>query len=220
VKSEENLFCSGLYGELQSEGCCSRYVKFSHRALEKGLPPLPSDASILEVGGNLGEHFEFVTHSYSRYVISDYRKVDPPFINARVSFEVENVETLSYSDNSFDRVLMGCLLHHVDQPEIALRQIRRVVKGDGLVSITLPCDPGMLYRVGKKVGPYRALRKRDPSYRPEYFHYRQHRNHFPGLRSLIFETFREDQIKEKAFPFMLKSWNLNLFTIFQIVIKK
>lgn len=216
----EHEFCNNLYGELQSEGCCSRYVKISHQALEKQLPKLPIDSIILEVGGNLGEHYKFVTHSHQRYIISDYRELVPPAMNAKTVFEQQNVETLSYEDNSFDRVLMGCLLHHVDFPEVALRQIRRVVKDGGLVSITLPTDPGLLYRIGKKIGPYRSLKKLNPQYQPEYFHYQQHRNHYPGLLSLISNVFKNDRITERHFPFPIRSWNLNLFTIFQIEIDK
>ena len=217
---EEDNFCNNLYGEIQSEGCCGLYVRISHRALEKKLPSLPKDASILEIGGNLGEHCKYVTHSYQKYIVSDYRKIDDPFVYPKIFFEQENVETLSYQDDLFDRVLMGCVLHHVDFPEKALRQIRRVVRGGGLVSITLPCDPGLLYRVGKKIGPYRVHKKNFPEHHPEYFHYQQHRNHYPGLRSLVQEVFRDDHIIERQFPFPIKIWNLNLFSIFQIEINK
>jgi phosphatidylethanolamine/phosphatidyl-N-methylethanolamine N-methyltransferase len=116
--------------------------------------------------------------------------------------------------------LMGCLLHHVNFPDTALREIRRVVKTDGLVSITLPCDPGLLYRIGKKIGPYRTLKKKEPKINPEYFHYLQHRNHYPALRSQIFEVFKNDEINERAFPFNTRFWNSNLFSVFQIRINK
>ena len=217
---DENEFCNNLYGELQSDGCCSRYVDISHRALEKRLPHLPDNSIILEVGGNLGEHCKYVTHRYQKYIVSDYRKIDLPVIDTKIVFDQQNVETLSYDDNSFDRVLMGCLLHHVNYPEVALRQIRRVVKDGGLVSITLPTDPGLLYRFGKRIGPYRSLKKLNHQFRPEYFHYQQHRNHYPGLLSLITEVFKGDRITERRFPLPIRSWNFNLFTVFQIEIDK
>lgn len=149
VPISEEEFCNDFYGEIQSSGCCGRYMEISHRALERKLPSLPEDASILEIGGNLGEHCKYVSHSYQSYIVSDYRKVTGSLINPKISFDQQNAETLSYQDNDFDRVLMGCVLHHVDFPEKALRQIRRVVKTGGLVSITLPCDPGLLYRCGR-----------------------------------------------------------------------
>ena len=216
----EDDFCNDLYGEIQSSGWCGRYVGISHRALENNIPSLPNDALILEIGGNLGEHCKYVTHPYQKYIVSDYRKISEPMVSPKIVFEQQNAETLSYHDDKFDRVLMGCVLHHVDFPEKALRQIRRVVKTGGLVSITLPCDPGLLYRFGKYVGPYRAHRKTFPQQRPEYFHYQQHRNHYPGLKSLIYEVFRDDLIVERSFPFPLRIWNLNLFSIFQIEISK
>jgi phosphatidylethanolamine/phosphatidyl-N-methylethanolamine N-methyltransferase len=220
VSFNEDEFCNDLYGELQSKGCCSRYVEISHRALEKRVPKLSNESIILEVGGKLGEHCKYVTHQYQKYIVSDYRQIELPYFNEKTVFEQQNVETLSYDDNTFDRVLMGCLLHHVDFPETALRQKRRVTKNGGVVSITLPSDPGMLYRMAKRLGPYRSLRKLDSQYRPEYFHYLQHRNHFPGILSQIYEVFKDDVIREKSFPFPVRAWNINLFTIFQIEIAK
>ncbi len=212
----EDLFCSTTYGELQSKGACGRYVSASHRALEKGLGEIEPSAAILEVGGNLGEHCRFVKHPYSTYLVTDYRKTDfvPP--NSRISFEVADVELLPYDDRTFDRVLATCLLHHLGEPAKALQEVRRVTKPGGLVSLTLPCDPGMLYRFGKAVGPYRTLRRQHPKVDPRLFHYGQHRNHYPGLITLIDHYFANDNVTRRQWPLPVATWNFNLFTIFQI----
>ena len=213
---DENEFCNSIYGEIQGRGVCGGYVAFSHRALEKNLGFIPPDAKILEVGGNLGEHSKFVTHEYESYLITDKRFVDAKPKNNLIRFEVANVENLPFPDSSFDRVLSTCLLHHLDDPERGLREMRRVVKAGGLISLTLPCDPGVLYRLGKTIGPYRAMRKRFKNLSPKYSHYVQHRNHFSGLETKIDHVFQNDQVKSRNYPFVAPFWNINLFRIYQI----
>jgi len=213
---DENEFCNSIYGEIQGRGFCGRYVAFSHRALEKNLGFIPRDAKILEVGGNLGEHSKFVTHEYESYLITDKRFVDAKPLNNLISFEVANVEDLPFPDSSFDRVLSTCLLHHLDDPERGLREMRRVVKAGGLISLTLPCDPGVFYRLGKAIGPYRAMKKSFKNFSPKYLHYVQHRNHFSSLETKIDQVFQKDQIKSRNYPFFVPFWNVNLFRIYQI----
>lgn len=212
----EDDFCSSLYGELQSEGASGWYVGVSHKALERGLGPLPANARILEIGGNLGEHCKYVEHDYAEYVVTDYREVDFTPINERIRFEVADAEHLPFPDRSFDRILVTCVLHHLPNPERALEEMRRVVRPGGVVSITLPCDPGMLYRLGKVVGPYRSIKKRGAPIDPRYFHYSQHRNHYPGLVSLIDKVFAPDIVKQRSWPLPIPIWNLNLFSIYQV----
>jgi phosphatidylethanolamine/phosphatidyl-N-methylethanolamine N-methyltransferase len=212
----EHEFCSSLYGELQSAGCCGRYVEASHKALERNIGHIPANARLLELGGNIGEHCRFVTHSYSEYLVTDYRSVDFKPMNDRVRFEVADAEELPYPESSFDRVLVTCVLHHLPNPELALREMRRVVRPGGLISLTLPCDPGLLYRVGKAVGPYRSLKRRGFDQDPRVFHYSQHRNHYPGLNAHIRDIFSTDDIQRRSWPFLVPTWNMNLFSIFQI----
>ena len=193
-------------------------MAISHRALERGLGPLPHDAQLLELGGNFGEHCRFVRHPYALYVVTDYRQVDFEPINDRIRFEVADAQQLPYEDATFDRVLVTCVLHHLNDPELALREMRRVVKPGGWISLTVPCDPGLAYRLGKAIGPYRSIRKRaaTPSIDPRYFHYRQHRNHYPGLVSLVDHVFDADTVRRRSWPWGISSWNANLFTIFQV----
>ena len=129
---DENDFCNSIYGEIQAKGVCGGYVAFSHKALERNLGYILSSAKILEVGGNLGEHSKFVTHEYESYLVTDKRLVNAKPINKLVNFEVANVEDLPYQDSSFDRVLSTCLLHHLEDPEKGLLEMRRVVKTMGI----------------------------------------------------------------------------------------
>lgn len=59
--------------------------------------------------------------------------------NPEVSFSVESIYDLKRQDKSFDLVLALEVLEHLDRPEAALRELRRVTNGWCIVSV--PNEP-------------------------------------------------------------------------------
>ena len=53
--------------------------------------------------------------------------------SAKLHFSVQDMFRLPYADKSFDVVIVTNALHIVPQPEKALAEIRRVLKGDGVL---------------------------------------------------------------------------------------
>jgi ubiquinone/menaquinone biosynthesis C-methylase UbiE len=169
-----------------------------------------ANQTILEVGANTGEHLPFVTDTFSSYTLSDFRDTGYKSQDPRVFFEVVNVESMHYKTEHFDRVISTCLLHHVESPINSLIEMRRVAKRGGQISILLPCDPGLMYRVCKETR-FKSKWSQIGIENSKFFHYQQHRNHYPGIRSYISEVFKADEIHVSNWPLVLSSWNLNLF---------
>jgi SAM-dependent methyltransferase len=215
---DEQEFYEGLYREVQDSGASGWYVRKSHKSLEKGVSHV-NYPKVLEVGGNVGEHIEFVGEDFKSYTLTDYRQTGFASKNDLVKFQVADVHDLPFENDTFDRTISTCLLHHLDDPKKALEEMRRVTVHNGLISILVPCDPGLAYRFAKHLGPSRKWRVAGIS-NPNFYHYAQHRNHFPGILSTIDEVFGMDQATIQFWPLGIKSWNINLFTTNQIVVNK
>lgn len=207
----KNMFYSG-----GSAGWATRRI---HRALEK-YPQKLSFTEILEIGGGAGLHVEYVNDNYSLYTLTDILDVSLESFPqkmldcGKLRKRLENAESLTCADNSVDRVIFMCVLHHIPNVEMALKESRRVVKDGGLVSIYLPCDPGLIYRFCRKILTEMRAKRLGLDY--GLVNAREHRNHFHQLYTLIHHVFKHDLIKVKRWPFPFLYYDFNLYFIFQI----
>jgi ubiquinone/menaquinone biosynthesis C-methylase UbiE len=94
---------------------------------------------ILDVGCGLGEFMNdcrnFSGVDANPYCVS-YCKGKG--FNAKVG----KAEKLSFKDGSFDGVFCLCVLEHLRKPELAVREIRRVLKKNGKAVIIVPTEAG------------------------------------------------------------------------------
>ena len=175
-------------------------------------------SQVLEIGGGVGEHLDFILHDFDKYLLTDIKL---PILgnkfahDPRVVCQVENAEQLSFPDKCFDRVISTCLLHHVCEPEKILEEILRVLKTEGLATIFLPCDPGLLVRLLRNLTTARNAKK--SGFRGyNLMISREHRNHFISLLNMVKYVFREKKLRVRYFPFRIPSWNMNGYVIVQV----
>jgi ubiquinone/menaquinone biosynthesis C-methylase UbiE len=112
-----------------------------HSILERDLPKNFSCKTILDIGGGEGEHANYVKHEHDNYLVLDKRKIqDKADIN--IEFIIGDAEEIPIHDESVDRVVITCLLHHVEDPQKVLAEMWRSIKLGGIATILLPHDPG------------------------------------------------------------------------------
>ena len=100
----------------------------------------------------------------------------------------ENVESLSFTDQSFDIIVSNDVLEHVNSPEKALSEMYRVLKTDGEVFSTIPCHINKLNTVRRA-----ELTDGKVNYLlPEMYH----GNPLSEKGSLVFNDFGWDFMKQ------------------------
>ena len=212
------LFYEKYYKDvIHGRGLGGYFIRKTHLKMEDSYTnenyPL-----VLEVGGGSGEHLDFVSHEYERYFLTDIKL---PVLDAlrsldsRIVCQIANVEALPYPDNSFNRVVVTCLFHHVEKPAKAIEEILRVLKPEGIATIFLSCDPGILVRLLRYFMTQKtASRKGFQGY--ELMIAREHRNHVSSLLSIITYSTRFRKVKVNYFPFRLPLWDINAFIVIHI----
>jgi phosphatidylethanolamine/phosphatidyl-N-methylethanolamine N-methyltransferase len=192
-----------------------RFMRRGHTMLEA---PFGADAffsRVLEVGAGAGEHLSFVRHGFDSYSMTDWsdirlkraRNVLPPEQREKVRVGREDATQLSLPDASVDRLIACHILEHLYRPHDVLREWDRVLAPGGVMSILLPCDPGLLWRFGRLLGPRANAERAGIEY--DYWMAREHVNPIGNLVVFLRYYFKDRQ--ETWYPTHLPSTDLNLF---------
>jgi choline kinase len=105
--------------------------------------------------------------------------------------------------------------HLILEPEKFINEMLRVLKKNGIISIALPCDPGILWRLGRFMMKKTYLKKRmKKEYDHDYIIATEHINSIFNLYTIIRKKFKV--IEEKFYPFNINIIDINLFYICHI----
>lgn len=213
-------FYSSNYREMfYMRGVTSKATSIIHKALEHDFDSNIGQ-QILEIGGGEGFHVPYVAPDFHKYVLLDLqnRELDETAKKyQRLEKLVQVVargDHLPFPDESFDRVIFMCVLHHLEKIDSTLFEARRVLKRNGIISIYLPCDPGFLYRILRRLFTWKRQRELDIDY--ETVNAFEHRNHIFSLIRILKFIFSQDLIAYRWRPIPLPFWNANLYCIIRI----
>lgn len=199
-------------------------MRKSHWLLEKPFGADERFDRVVEIGAGTGEHVPFVNHQFERYTLTD---LDPKTLDVargkmdmrlagKIAFDTQAGEGLSYADDSFDRLVASHVLEHIYQPHLAIKEWRRVVRNGGVLSILIPTDPGIAWRLGRHLGPRKNALAQGIAY--DYVMAREHVNSCNNLIALLRHYFPER--KEAWWPFPVPSIDMNLFFAAHVVVNK
>ena len=188
-------------------------MRYSHRQLEK-FNGKKKYSKILEIGAGSAPHIDYLKHEHDEYFIAETS-------NAALEFykRMKNVKAYSYDgvnlpfeDNFFDRIIISQCLEHVNEPEKFLFEMVSKLKKGGVLSISLPTDPGLLWRLGRLFIKYFIVRRTYNVSKEEYEYINatEHINSIFTLINLIKYNFK-NQIEEYYLPFRIKLLDINLF---------
>lgn len=194
----------------------SRIMGLGHSYLENSLPK-GNYSECIEIGAGTGIHLKYIKHKFKNYLCTDS---NPRMIEIAknkhektegVAFKLLDGGALPFADGKFDRLIATHCLEHIPHPHLALKEFRRVVRPGGTVSILIPTDPGIAWRLGQSLGPRRSALKAGIPY--DYIMAREHVNSCINLIRLCRYYFGKN-ITEGWWPFRVPSTDANLFYIF------
>jgi phosphatidylethanolamine/phosphatidyl-N-methylethanolamine N-methyltransferase len=202
------------YPGTADSGAIGFLSRLEHKSLE--TKDVPKANLVLEIGGGKGDHVDFMRHEdFEAYYILDLFLPQILPKDSRINFFLGSAEKLPFESETFDRIIMTCVLHHVADPESALMEMKRVLKKNGSISLLISNDPGLLYRLLWKIF---ARRKRIlwENLDPDYGHARSHLISGVSLNVIIEYIFRDFEIKRRGVPFLFPSYHFNLSTVYSI----
>lgn len=169
-------------------GLAASVIRKTHALIEREFPPERHVPEVLEVGAGTMAHIPFVRHRFDRYIASDFDQevlnaVDSRDLPKGVELMKLDGKELPFPDNSFDRLIATHVLEHVPFPHLAIQEWVRVLKPGGTLSLILPCDPGMAWRLGRYFGPRKQAEEAGLPY--DYYMAREHINSIFNLRNLL-----------------------------------
>ncbi len=201
-----------------------RVMQAGHRLAEKAYDTNVHFDRVLEIGAGTGEHLPFVRHQFLEYVSTDTDAKALGVAEQKLSqhsggslrFELQAGGELSYPDDCFDRVIATHVLEHIYQPHLALKEWSRVLKDGGVMTILIPTDPGLAWRLGRHFGPRRNAIRQGIAY--DYIMAREHVNSCNNLIALLRHYY--PGAKESWWPLPVPSIDLNLFVVCHATIDK
>lgn len=190
----------------------ARVNESGHRLAERMYDPSQYFSTVLEVGAGTGAHLPHVHHRFDRYVLTD---ISPDLLQiaakrhegrADLAFEVCDATRLKFADASFDRLISIYNLEHLPQPHLVLKEWRRVIKPGGVLTIAIPLDGGIAWRLGRYLSTRRSFAREGLDL--DYIIAREHINPAYNLISLIRHYFGNR--REWWYPFGVPLVDVNL----------
>ena len=118
--------------------CFMRKDRAAYEKLYELIRPTVKDKTVLELATGTGLIAKHIVNAAAHIEATD---ASPEMIteakrencSAKLHFSVQDMFSLTYASKSFDVVIVSNALHIVPQPEKSLREIKRVLKEDGVL---------------------------------------------------------------------------------------
>ena len=125
----------------RNAGRYDRFMRKDRAAYEKMyelIRPIVKAKTVLELAAGTGMIAKNIVNTAAHIEATDasaemIAEAKRDNRSVKLHFSVQDMFCLPYADGSFDAVIVSNALHIVPQPEKALREIRRVLKDDGVL---------------------------------------------------------------------------------------
>ena len=202
------------YHEHAYTGLMGYFMKRCHQQLEK-IKFENNISKVLEIGAGTEPHLKYIKHNFDEYHILETSENETitNFNDPKIKVKIYDGKKIPFEDNFFDRIIISHCLEHILEPEKFLYEMMSKLKRGGVLSISLPNDPALLFRLGRFYLKLFSIKKKYQITNDEfdYMNATEHVNSIFALHAIIKHNFNGSSIQETYLPFRIKSFDLNLF---------
>lgn len=224
AKINNNVYKKNNYLETNYKGLAKILYYFNHKILDIGVEK-KYNKYLIEIGGGAKPHLNYMdAKSIKEYTIVDDIKYKKGILELskeykKISFKFINYKKLNLPKKKYTRLIASHSFEHFKEFEKNFLKLLPSLKINSILSIALPCDPGITWRLlqylyyfkQKKTYGWKNFKEKDLS------HSRDHITPVQNIQKVIDYYFRKK--KNYFFPFILSSINLNIFLIIQTKMK-
>jgi len=201
------------YNDHAYSGIMGFFMNQCHKQLE-AFNFSKNISKVLEIGAGSAPHYKFIKHHYDEYHIAETSEIiiENYIDNPKVIATNYDGKILPYEKEYFDRIIISHCLEHIVDPENFLFEMMGKLKKGGVLSISLPTDPGLLFRIGRLYLKFFSIKNKYKISREkfDYMNATEHVNSIFGLSSIIKYNYK-NCLKDYYLPFKIRSFDLNLF---------
>lgn len=172
----------------------------------------------LDLGSGSGYHLNFEEISAKKkYICLDIdKKLLEKITNKLVVKITAGCQKIPLAENSVDVVIASHVLEHLENLNLCLKEIKRVLRNSGQLLVVLPCDPGWLWNLASRLTPSRQrLKKKGFDY--DVIMKNEHINSFQFCIEQLEKFF---VVKDKKFfPFLIPEPNFNFLCGLELRLK-
>ena len=213
---------SDVFDEVLYKGLEGVVMKTGHRLLEIFSRPTNT---VFEIGPGSQPHWKSIKQgNFKKYIVLDTKtqldKLDQigfPENCTLIKIPLEDKDSIiKLFINKVDRIYINHVFEHVDDPESLILWCASLLADNGDILIGLPCDPGLLWRLGQLISMNAATKKYGYRNKAEkdLMWSRNHINAIQRLRAIFNAYFLKS--KTFYFPALIPSINLNLLCIIKL----
>jgi len=107
------------------------------KSILKSTPYIKGDC--IDIGSGNSPYKKFIMDNVDSYTCVDKENIHSHmFSSSKEKFIDADIKDLPFDNNSFDTVILTQVLEHIDDPFKALHEIKRVLKKDGILLLSVP----------------------------------------------------------------------------------
>ncbi len=223
AKLTDEIYKNNNYLKVTYSGISKLLYFFNHKLLDLNVPDFYNE-HIIEIGGGAVDHLKYMnSKSIKTYTIVDSNIFKKKVIKLSYKYKNIKIKFLNYkkinilkNKSKYSRLIASHSFEHFENFERDFLKLMPIMKKKSILSIALPCDPGMSWRLlqfmsyfnQKKLYKWNNLREKDLD---------DTRDHLTSVQSIL-KVLRYYflNFNKLFFPFFIPIIEINIFLILQI----